>query len=52
MFNFLGIEDYQIIRAQGTALLDSNEVLQKAYKVVEEAATRLAPKMNTVLNEK
>lgn len=52
MFNFLGIEDYQIIRAQGTALLDSNEVLQKAYKEVEEAATRLAPKMNTVLNEK
>ncbi|MFD6508923.1 FMN-dependent NADH-azoreductase [Bacillus sp. NPDC060175] len=44
MFNFLGIEDFQIIRAQGTALLDQNEVLQKAYKEVEEAASRLATK--------
>ncbi|MFC0273503.1 FMN-dependent NADH-azoreductase [Metabacillus herbersteinensis] len=42
MFNFLGIEDYQIIRAQGTALLKPNEVLQKAYKEAEEAASRLA----------
>ncbi len=42
MFNFLGIEDYQIIRAQGTNLLEQNEVLQKAYK---EAALRLAPKL-------
>ncbi|MET3322372.1 UNVERIFIED_ORG: FMN-dependent NADH-azoreductase [Peribacillus simplex] len=45
MFNFLGIEDYQIIRAQGTALLEPNEVLQKAYKEAEEAASRLAPKL-------
>ncbi|CAM3714354.1 NAD(P)H-dependent oxidoreductase [Aeromicrobium ponti] len=44
MFNFLGIEDYQIIRAQGTALLEPNEVLEKAYKEVEEAASRLAAK--------
>ena len=44
MFNFLGIEDYQIIRAQGTALLESNEVLENAYKEVEEAASRLAKK--------
>lgn len=44
MFNFLGIEDYQIIRAQGTALLEPNEVLEKAYKEVEEAASRLATK--------
>jgi len=44
MFNFLGIEDYQIVRAQGTALLDPNEVLQNAYKEVEEAASRLAIK--------
>ncbi|PFW01783.1 FMN-dependent NADH-azoreductase [Bacillus thuringiensis] len=44
MFNFLGIEDYQIIRAQGTAVLDPNEVLQNAYKEVEEAASRLANK--------
>ncbi|MFC9601723.1 FMN-dependent NADH-azoreductase [Peribacillus butanolivorans] len=45
MFNFLGIEDYQIIRAQGTALLEPNEVLQKAYKEAEEAVSRLAPKL-------
>ncbi|MFE6134520.1 FMN-dependent NADH-azoreductase [Bacillus sp. NPDC057893] len=44
MFNFLGIEDFQMIRAQGTTLLDQNEVLQKAYKEVEEAASRLATK--------
>lgn len=45
MFNFLGIEDYQIIRAQGTNVLEPNEVLQKAYKEVEEAASRLAAKL-------
>ena len=45
MFNFLGIENYQIIRAQGTALLEPNEVLQKAYKEAEEAASRLASKL-------
>ncbi|GAB6723517.1 MULTISPECIES: FMN-dependent NADH-azoreductase [Bacillus] len=44
MFNFLGIEDYQIVRAQGAAVLDPNEVLQNAYKEVEEAASRLANK--------
>ncbi|MGG1151603.1 FMN-dependent NADH-azoreductase [Bacillus wiedmannii] len=44
MFNFLGIEDYQIVRAQGTAVLDPTEVLQNAYKEVEEAASRLASK--------
>ncbi len=44
IFNFFGIEDYQTIRAQGTALLDSNEVLQNAYKEVEGAASRLAHK--------
>ncbi|TQR36264.1 FMN-dependent NADH-azoreductase [Brevibacillus brevis] len=47
MFNFLGIEDYQIIRAQGTAVLEPNEVLQKAYKEAEEAAARLATKEAT-----
>ncbi|MEM5607144.1 NAD(P)H-dependent oxidoreductase [Bacillus toyonensis] len=44
MFNFFGIEDYQIVRAQGTAVLDPNEVLQNAYKEVEEATSRLANK--------
>ncbi|KOP66718.1 FMN-dependent NADH-azoreductase [Bacillus sp. FJAT-18019] len=45
MFNFIGIEDYQVIRAQGTALLTLNEVLQKAYKEAEEAASRLASEL-------
>ncbi|MCK9861686.1 MULTISPECIES: FMN-dependent NADH-azoreductase [Paenibacillus] len=42
MFNFLGIEDYRIIRAQGTNVLDKTEVLDKAKKEAEEAAARLA----------
>lgn len=45
VFNFLGIEDYQIIRIQGTDILEQNVVLQKAYKEVDEAASRLAPKL-------
>ncbi|ULT59481.1 NAD(P)H-dependent oxidoreductase [Neobacillus drentensis] len=45
MFNFLGIEDFQIIRAQGTNLLEPKEVLEKAYKEVEEAVSRLASKL-------
>ncbi|WP_028391149.1 FMN-dependent NADH-azoreductase [Bacillus cihuensis] len=45
MFNFIGIEDYQVIRAQGTALLEPNEVLQKAYKEAEEAASRIASEL-------
>jgi FMN-dependent NADH-azoreductase len=44
MFNFLGIEDYEILRVQGTSLLDRDEVLQKAYKEAEEAASILAVK--------
>ncbi|WP_285766679.1 NAD(P)H-dependent oxidoreductase [Peribacillus sp. SI8-4] len=44
MFNFLGIEDYQMIRAQGTAFLEPNEVLNETYKEAEEAASRLATK--------
>ncbi|NBD27220.1 FMN-dependent NADH-azoreductase [Paenibacillus glycinis] len=42
MFNFLGIEDYQIIRAQGTGRLAKEEVLAKANREAEEAAERLA----------
>ncbi|WP_127497407.1 FMN-dependent NADH-azoreductase [Paenibacillus glycanilyticus] len=45
MFNFLGIEDYRIIRAQGTNVLDKAEVLDKAKKEAEEAAARLASKV-------
>jgi FMN-dependent NADH-azoreductase len=40
MFNFLGVKDYQIIRAQGTALLKKEDMLVKAYKVSEEAEKR------------
>ncbi|WML44742.1 NAD(P)H-dependent oxidoreductase [Neobacillus sp. PS3-40] len=42
MFNLMGIEDYQIIRAQGTALLNLEDILEKAYKEAEEAAVRLS----------
>ncbi|TCM89115.1 FMN-dependent NADH-azoreductase [Paenibacillus sp. BK033] len=45
MFSFLGIEDYQIIRAQGTNVLDKAEVLDKAKKEAQEAAARLASKV-------
>ncbi|MFF2886302.1 FMN-dependent NADH-azoreductase [Paenibacillus sp. NPDC057967] len=44
MFHFFGIEDYQMVRVQGTALLDRDEVLQKGYKEAEEAASELAVK--------
>ncbi|MCM3629462.1 NAD(P)H-dependent oxidoreductase [Paenibacillus glycanilyticus] len=44
MFNFIGIEDYEIIRVQGTAVLDKDAILQKAYKEAEEAARILAAK--------
>ncbi|TLS50828.1 FMN-dependent NADH-azoreductase [Paenibacillus antri] len=46
MFHFLGVEDYQIIRAQGTNLLDKKDVLNKAKKEAEEAAARLANKVD------
>ncbi len=42
MFQFLGLTDYQIIRAQGTSLFDHTQILRKAYKEVETAAVRLA----------
>lgn len=44
MFNFLGIEDYEILRVQGTDILDKDEVLQKAYKEADEAALKFAIK--------
>jgi len=42
MFNFLGIEDYHIIRAQGTALLNEADILEKAFKEADEAARLLS----------
>ncbi|WP_042161364.1 FMN-dependent NADH-azoreductase [Paenibacillus gorillae] len=44
MFNFLGIEDFEMLRVQGTAILDKDEILQKAYREAEEAASKLALK--------
>ncbi|MCM3626148.1 NAD(P)H-dependent oxidoreductase [Paenibacillus glycanilyticus] len=42
MFDFLGIKDYQIVRAQGTSIKAPEEVLQKAYLDAEAAANRLS----------
>jgi FMN-dependent NADH-azoreductase len=42
MFNFLGIEDYRIVRAQGTAIVNREKVLQEAFREAEEAAKHLA----------
>ncbi|SET26749.1 FMN-dependent NADH-azoreductase [Paenibacillus sp. NFR01] len=42
MFNFLGIEDYQIIRVQGTNLLDKAIVLEKAINEAEKEAVRFS----------
>lgn len=49
MFNFLGIEDYQIIRAQGTSKLDKADVLDKAKNEAQEAAARLAKKVTVTV---
>ncbi|MFE5319455.1 FMN-dependent NADH-azoreductase [Paenibacillus sp. NPDC056579] len=42
MFNFLGVEDYRIIRAQGTSIMKPEEVLEQAYQEAEEAARHLS----------
>ncbi|MDQ8738561.1 NAD(P)H-dependent oxidoreductase [Paenibacillus sp. LHD-38] len=42
IFHFIGIEDYQIIRAQGTAFLNRDDVLSDAYKQAEKAAAHFA----------
>lgn len=44
IFYLFGIEDFETIRVQGTALLDRNDVLQKGYKEAEEQASKLAAK--------
>ncbi|MBM7609785.1 FMN-dependent NADH-azoreductase [Lysinibacillus composti] len=46
MFNFMGIEDYDIIRVQGTDLLgaDRDQILQNAYVEAEKIASTLAKK--------
>ncbi len=44
MFHMIGIEDFESIRVQGTAVLERNEVLQKGYKEAVEQALKLATK--------
>ncbi|MEW9701211.1 FMN-dependent NADH-azoreductase [Paenibacillus sp. SI8] len=44
MFNFMGLEDYQLIRVQGSAVLDRDELLKKAYGEAEAAAAHLSTK--------
>ncbi|MDI2588601.1 NAD(P)H-dependent oxidoreductase [Psychrobacillus sp. NEAU-3TGS] len=46
MFNFMGLEDYDIIRVQGTDLLgaDRDKILQKAYGEAKKVASELAKK--------
>ncbi|AZN41731.1 FMN-dependent NADH-azoreductase [Paenibacillus albus] len=39
MFDFLGVKDYQIVRVQGTARLNPDDIMQQAYRQVEEAAS-------------
>ena len=38
MFNILGVDSYQIIRAQGNAFLKQDDILSKAYREVEKVA--------------
>lgn len=42
MFNFMGVMDYQIIRARGTDLLKREDILANAYCDAEEAAKNFA----------
>ncbi|MBP3962944.1 FMN-dependent NADH-azoreductase [Paenibacillus lignilyticus] len=42
MFKFLGVEDYQIIKGQTTAVSNRDEILENAYREAEEAATYLS----------
>lgn len=44
MFNFIGIEDYHMVRAQGTALLAREAILENAYIEVEKIASEFAKK--------
>jgi len=44
MFNFLGIEDFKILRVQGTALLNTEDVLQNALNDSDQLSVELANK--------
>lgn len=41
MFNFIGVENYQIIRVQGNAFLDRGDIMAQALKEAESAAMSL-----------
>jgi len=42
MFDFMGVKNYRIIRAQGNAVYDREDVLAKAFHEAEEAAASFA----------
>ncbi|MEY9974429.1 FMN-dependent NADH-azoreductase [Lysinibacillus sp. RC46] len=44
MFNFLGIEDFKILRVQGTALLNTEDILQNALNDSDQLSVELAHK--------
>jgi FMN-dependent NADH-azoreductase len=46
MFDFLGVKNYQIIRAQGNAILDRVKILEKALQEAESAAASLTEIVN------
>lgn len=44
LFNFIGIEDYQILRVQGSSIINRDELLQNASKEAKQLAIQLAKK--------
>ncbi|WP_042348669.1 FMN-dependent NADH-azoreductase [Bacillus massiliigorillae] len=44
MFNFMGIEDYKIMRIQGTSISNREELLQNASDEAKQLASQLAKK--------
>ncbi|WP_042475113.1 FMN-dependent NADH-azoreductase [Bacillus ndiopicus] len=44
MFNFIGIEDFKILRVQGTALLNTEDVLKNALNTSDQLSIELAKK--------
>ncbi|WP_445480578.1 FMN-dependent NADH-azoreductase [Lysinibacillus irui] len=44
MFTFLGIEDFKFLRAQGTAILNTDDVLQNTLHQADELSIELANK--------
>ncbi|MFJ7407002.1 MULTISPECIES: FMN-dependent NADH-azoreductase [unclassified Lysinibacillus] len=44
MFNFMGIEDYKIMRVQGSSIINREELLKNASKEAQQLASQLAKK--------